>query len=581
MSLTKRIVGLVVLALIPALAVQGYNEYALRAARAEAVRNEAMRAARSVAADLGQFGRGARQVLGILAGLPEIRGKDERACTAYLSTVVGQVPGSFFFGVVEADGRIRCNTIGSPAGSYSVADRSYFKDAMRTGGFAVGEVVLGRVTNRPTIQFAQAIVDGDGDGRPDGMVITSIDLSYLAARQATAGLPPDAALTVGGTAMARSWPDCRTTRDGRASRCPRPSGRPLKEHRGGVADLTGLLGDTRITAVAGASSDALDSITVAVGLSPATAFADIDAATRRGIVLIGLGAAMAIMAALLAGRAFIRRPVRRLLAAASAWRAGELGARTRISGTDEFGQLGEAFDAMAASLEKHEGELREEVARSHVLQKRQTMMLHELNHRVRNTLTTVQSLARQTRRDDDKGERLEGRILSLSKTHDLLSRDDWGGASLRTVLENELSPFRDDQDHRFGLEGTDVDLQPRYVLALGMTVHELTTNAAKYGALSTQAGRVDVSWNVVTGESGAKRLLLEWRESGGPPVQEPGKRGFGTRLITGGVSRELDGKVRLDFAAEGLRCSLDVPLDGSDRFTSFNEADGARTVGTA
>ncbi len=130
------------------------------------------------------------------------------------------------------------------------------------------------------------------------------------------------------------------------------------------------------------------------------------------------------------------------------------------------------------------------------------MMLHELNHRVRNTLTTVQSLARQARRDEDRGERLEGRILSLSKTHDLLSRDDWGGASLRTVLENELAPFRDDQMHRFGLKGTDIDLPPRYVLALGMTVHELTTNAAKYGALSNDVGRVDIAWDVVIGESG-------------------------------------------------------------------------------
>ena len=580
MSLTKRIVGLVVLALIPALAVQGYNEYALRAARAGAVRKEVMRAARSVAADLGQFGRGARQVLGILAGLPEIRGKDARACTAFLATVVGQVPGSFFFGVVDADGRIRCNTISSPAGSYSVADRAYFQDAMRSGGFAVGEVVTGRVTNRPTIQFAQAIVDGDGDGRPDGIVITSIDLSYLAARQATAGLPPDATLTVAdrkGTILAR-LPDHEVWA---GKPLPPSLWKALSEHRGDVADLPGLLGDTRITAVAAASPEDLDSLTVAVGLSPATAFADIDAATRRGLVLIGLGAAMAIAAALLAGRAFIRRPVRRLLAAASAWRAGELGARTGISGSGEFGQLGEAFDAMASWLERHQGEMRDEVARSFVLQERQTMMLHELNHRVRNTLTTVQSLARQTRRDDDKGERLEGRILSLSKTHDLLSRDDWGGASLRTVLENELSPFRDDQDHRFGLVGTDLDLPPRYVLAIGMTVHELTTNAAKYGALSTEAGRVDVAWTVVVAESGARRLVLDWQESGGPLVREPGKRGFGTRLITGGVSRELDGKVRLDFAADGLRCSLDVPLDGYDRFTSFSEVAGIRPVGTA
>jgi two-component sensor histidine kinase len=580
MSLTKRIVGLVVLALIPALAVQGYNEYALRTARAEAVRNEAMRSARSVAADLGQFGRGARQVLGILAGLSEIRGKDARACTAYLATVVGKVPGSFFFGVADADGRIRCNTLGTPVGAYTVADRSYFQDAMRTGGFAIGTVVSGRVTGRPTIQFAQAIADDDGDGRPDGIVITSIDLSYLASRQATAGLPPEAALTVAdrqGTILLR-LPDHEAWA---GKPLPPNLWKGLTDHRGKVADLPGLLGDTRITAVTGASPEDLDSVTVAVGLSPARAFADIDAATRRGVVLIGLGAILAVAAALMAGRAFIRRPVRRLLAAASAWRAGELGARTGITGTGEFGQLGEAFDAMAASLQRHEGELRDEVARSHVMQERQTMMLHELNHRVRNTLTTVQSLARQTRRDDDRGERLEGRILSLSKTHDLLSRDDWGGASLRTVLENELAPFRDDQAHRFGLQGADIDLLPRYVLALGMTVHELTTNAAKYGALSTEAGRVDVAWNVIVAESGARRLAMEWRESGGPAVQEPSKRGFGTRLITGGVSRELGGTVRLDFAAEGLRCTLDVPLDEPDRFTSFSEVAGTRPFGTA
>lgn len=310
-------------------------------------------------------------------------------------------------------------------------------------------------------------------------------------------------------------------------------------------------------------------MTVAVGLSPAAAFADIDAATRRGLILIGLGAILALVAALLAGRAFIRRPVRGLLRAATAWRMGDLGARTGISGPTEFGQLGEAFDAMAASLQRHEGELRAEISRSHLLQERQTMMLHELNHRVRNTLTTVQSLARQSRRTDETGEGLERRIIALSKTHDLLSRDDWTGASLGTVLGNELAPFRDGQQDRFRLDGPDLDLPPRYVLALGMALHELTTNAAKYGALSAAGGRVDIAWRVATGEAGTRRLVLEWREGGGPPVAEPRRRGYGTRLINGGITHELGGQVHLDFAAAGLRCTLDVPLDAQDRFTSF------------
>jgi two-component sensor histidine kinase len=569
MPLTKRIVGLVALALMPALAIQGYNEYALRSARAEAVRGEAMRAARSVAADLGQFGRGTRQVLGILAEVPEIRDKDPVTCTTYLKTLLGKVPGAFFFGVADADGNIVCNTLGSARGAYSLADRGYFQDAMRTGGFTIGKFVTGRITKRPTLQFAQAI-PGAG-GRPEGIVVASIDLDYLAAHQARAGLPPEATLTVAdpdGTILLHLPHHSEWV----GKSLPPDYWSALKENRGKVIDLTGLRGNMRITGIAAETPDDLDSVTVAVRLSSAAAFADIDAATQRGVILIGLGALLALAAALLAGRALIRRPVQRLLQAASAWRKGELGARTSLSGPSEFGQLGEAFDAMAASLQKHEGELRAEITRSHLLQERQTMMLHELNHRVRNTLTTVQSLARQSLRTDATGERLEGRIISLSKTHDLLSRDDWAGASLLTVLENELTPFRDGQADRFRLDGPDVDLPPRYVLALGMTLHELTTNAAKYGALSVEDGRVDIVWRVTTGESGARRLAMEWRESGGPPVTTPPRRGYGTRLINGGIGHELGGTVQLDFDAAGLRCTIDVPLDAQDRFTSFREA---------
>ncbi|MGU3666515.1 sensor histidine kinase [Methylobacterium sp. A49B] len=574
MSLTKRIVGLVGLALVPALAIQGYNEYALRAARSAAVRSEAMRTARGIAADLGQYGRGAQQILGILSELPEIRHRDPQTCTAYLRRVVDKVPGSFFFGVADPDGKIRCNTLGSSPGAYTIADRSYFQDAMRTGAFAVGDVVSGRVTRRPTIQFAIGIPGADG--RSDGIVLTSIDLSYLAGRQASAGLPPDATLTVAdrkGTILIRlpgheEWVG-RTL--------PQPFWAALVQHRGGVADLPGLNGSPRITAVAEASPDDLDSVTVSVAFSPTTAFADIDAATRRGLVLIGLGAALAIAAALLAGRAFIRQPVRRLLRAAASWRAGALDTRSGLAGPGEFGELGEAFDAMAAALQTHEGELRSEIERSRRLQERQTLMLHELNHRVRNTLATVQSLARQGRRDDDRGERLEGRILALSKSHDLLSRDDWGGASLRAVLESALAPFEDAAPRRFGLNGPDIELPPRYVLALGMTIHELTTNAAKYGALAAEGGRIDITWHVATTDRPTRTLALEWRESGGPPVTAPQRRGFGTRLISSGISRELGGTVDLSFPTEGVRCTLAVPLDEPDRFTSFRNPVGAGT----
>lgn len=365
MSLTKRIMGLVALALMPALAIQGYNEYALRTARGEAVRAEAMRTARSVAADLGQFGRGVRQALGILAEVPEIRGKDPEVCTPYLRTLLDKVPGAFFFAVVDADGSVICNTLGSARGAYSLESRRYFQDAMRTGGFVVGDHVRGRVTDKPTIQLAQALAGPDG--RPNGVVLASIDLDYLAGQQARAGLPQDATLTVAdksGVILIRVPDHAEWV----GKPLPPAFWSALSANRGQVVDMPGLRGRMRITGVAGATPDDLDGVTVAVGLSPTAAFADIDAATWRGLVLIGLGAALALAAALLGGRVFIRRPVRHLLRAASAWRLGDLGARTGISGPTEFGQLGEAFDAMAASLQKHEGELRAELTRSNLLQ---------------------------------------------------------------------------------------------------------------------------------------------------------------------------------------------------------------------
>jgi two-component sensor histidine kinase len=300
----------------------------------------------------------------------------------------------------------------------------------------------------------------------------------------------------------------------------------------------------------------LAGVRLMVGRDSAAAFADIDAATRRGLVLIVLGAVLALAAALLAGRMFIRRPIDRLLRIAAAWQAGDLTARTGLRGMTEFGRLGGKLDVMAGTLQRNADDLHAEIRRGRALQEQQVTMLHELNHRVKNTLATVQALARQSRGADGG---LEARILALSKTHDLLTREDWSGASLREVLESELSPYRTGGD-QIGLDGPDISLSPRHVLALGMTIHELTTNAAKYGALSAPGGRVRVSWSLVTQEGGTPRLQLTWRESGGPPVQPPARAGFGTRLISGGVRRELDGHVDLAFEADGLRCHLDVPL---------------------
>ncbi|MCJ2018960.1 histidine kinase [Methylobacterium sp. E-065] len=556
MSLTTRILLLVLLALAPALAIQGYNEGDLRAARDEAVRADTMVTARAVADDFAQLADGVHQALDLVGEDPSVRSLDAVPCTDYLRRAAARLPHILLLALARPDGSLACNSVGSQPGAYSNAERTYHRRALAEGGFVMGGYARGTATGRASVHFAQPL--RSAGGAIDGVLVAAVDLDWLSQYLQQELRLPSTSLTIADedNVIIVRKPD-GTDWVGK----PVPAERMgLLASRGeGVRLDFGIDGRARILANVRPRGTAVRAW-VTVGRDRDTAFADVDAAARRGTILIGLGAAMALAAALVAGRLFIRRPFARLLRAATAWQTGDLTARTGLGGASEFGRLGDKLDAMAALLQRNEGELREEIRRGHALQERQVTMLHELNHRVKNTLATVQSLARQSAKGGEgQAVQLEARILSLSKTHDLLTREDWSGATLNEVLENELSPYRAGCDH-IVLDGPEVALPPRHVLALGMTVHELTTNAAKYGALSTADGRVEVSWRVDRSETGAAWLRLTWRESGGPAVAPPARRGFGTRLIAGGVGRELAGDVDLDFDVDGLRCRIDVPL---------------------
>jgi PAS domain S-box-containing protein len=197
-------------------------------------------------------------------------------------------------------------------------------------------------------------------------------------------------------------------------------------------------------------------------------------------------------------------------------------------------------------------------------EQRQRLLMDELNHRVKNTLATVQSLATQTARGATTPaafrERFEGRLIALSKAHDQLTMHHWENADLRELLSGSLAPHTGTTPDRVVLRGEDVLLRPRAVLTLAMAVHELTTNAAKYGALSVPGGRVEVQWRPVRSENGQSCLQIEWIEQGGPNVVEPEQHGFGTKLIEGSIAAELAGKTRLTFQPQGLRCEITIPM---------------------
>ncbi|KQZ33147.1 PAS domain-containing protein [Caulobacter sp. Root1472] len=191
------------------------------------------------------------------------------------------------------------------------------------------------------------------------------------------------------------------------------------------------------------------------------------------------------------------------------------------------------------------------------------LLVNELNHRVKNSLATIQAIAAQTfhaaRSLPQALEAFSARIVALAEAHDLLTRENWEGADLLDLL-NRLEVLHGGPE-RFAIIGQPVRLSPRMALSLSMVLHELATNAVKYGALSTPQGQVRIAWTVVPGPA-QPRLVLTWTETGGPPVQPPTRRGFGSRLIERGLAAELSGEARIDFKPDGVVCRIEAALDG-------------------
>ncbi|MGF9761428.1 PAS domain S-box protein [Microvirga sp. 0TCS3.31] len=196
-------------------------------------------------------------------------------------------------------------------------------------------------------------------------------------------------------------------------------------------------------------------------------------------------------------------------------------------------------------------------------EERQRLLINELNHRVKNTLATVQSLAAQSFRDlgatnGPNFTAFQERLFALARAHDILTRDNWEGAELRDIVGEVIEPYCRQSSGRCDIDGPRVRLTPSMALALSMAVHELATNAAKYGALSVSEGQVSISWSVIPGQP--RQLTLCWQERGGPAVMPPARKGFGTRLIERSLAHELAGEVSLAYVPTGVVCTVKAPL---------------------
>jgi two-component sensor histidine kinase len=217
---------------------------------------------------------------------------------------------------------------------------------------------------------------------------------------------------------------------------------------------------------------------------------------------------------------------------------------------DEAGEITEWFGAATdvTGRRQHEEHLR--------------LIVHELNHRVKNNLAMTQAIAAQTFRNvtdiKESQQRFSQRMVALGQANDLLTGERWVGASLLGAIRQSIQPHCPEEP-RCSVAGDDIKLSPKTALALTLAVHELATNALKYGAWSDPSGMVTVASSTYRTPDGNGRIRIEWRESGGPPVGPPQRRGFGSTLIERGLSREMGGEVKMEFLPDGLVCIIDAP----------------------
>ena len=339
-------------ALLPAIAVQVYNEFDLRRAREVEVQDQALSLAKLAAAEQQQIVQGIRQTLIALSELPAIKAKDPQGCNAYLSKIKQRYPGFINFVMVDMNGSSFCDASSDHKPS-TAAGRSYFANVLKTGEFTVGEFAIGRLTGRNVLHFALPFY-GD-DSRMGGVVIAALSLDWLADYIARKGIPAGAALAItdrNGTYLAR-YPD-NSRLVGKKMR----GDKYLNLDQRGAVDILDINGVERIVGYSTLGADS-GGLFVGYSVDKAQAFAGIQHRTRRDIFLIVLSTSLVLVLTSLGARRFIHRPLGQLVDAANQWRLGEYSRRLEIRDKSEIARVADAFNTMADALEHRERELSE------------------------------------------------------------------------------------------------------------------------------------------------------------------------------------------------------------------------------
>jgi signal transduction histidine kinase len=414
-SLRTRLLLLIFLAAVPALALTLYTNLEERQLRKALVQEHAMRLSRLVSADYERLIEDARQLLVTLARLPAVRDLNRAACNALFTDLLTQRSSYANLGVIDADGNIFCSGI---PGDVYLGDRVYFRRVFETHDFAIGEYQIGRLTHKASVNFGYPVLDDDG--HVHAVVFAALDLAWLNNLAKQAELPPGTMLTVidrNGTILSR-YPD-----DGQwiGQLIPEPLVLKaiLTQQGNGTTDAPGTDGIPRLFSFApfGGAAQSADAY-VSVGIPAAVAFAGVNRILARNMAMLGLVAALALAMAWVVGNLFVVRQIQALVEATKRVAAGELGVRTGLPhGQGELGQLAAAFDQMAQSLEQaHERRLlEEELRRKNYELEQQNLAIQEANrlktefvsmvsHELRTPLASIQGYAELMLEDEHLAE---------------------------------------------------------------------------------------------------------------------------------------------------------------------------------
>jgi signal transduction histidine kinase len=356
-SLRLRLVLLVLLAVIPALGLMLYTNLEQRRLANVQAQEDAQRLARLAATQQQQLIEGARQLLIALAQLREVRGSDAAACNTLMTSLLKQYPLYANLGVIELDGDVLCSAVPVTNPPINVADRVYFRHALETGGFSVGDYQVGRVTGKATVNFGYPVLDDAG--QPEAVAFVALDLTWLNRLAAEAQLPPDSVFVVVdrlGTILVR-YPDPEKWVGQALPEAP-VFKTILARPNAGTAEVVGVDGIERLYAFAPLNSSAQSGVYVSIGLSKAVTFAAADRLLARNLAGMGVVAVFALGVAWFAGEFFVLRRINALLRVTKRLSAGDLSARIGglAHGAGEINQLAQAFDEMALALEQREAE---------------------------------------------------------------------------------------------------------------------------------------------------------------------------------------------------------------------------------